>query len=418
MNLARIEDPALLCGQGRFLDDLDPLPGTLTAAIVRSPFPHARITGFDARQALALARRGRGHRPGPDRGRTAPVPAVGAHPDALPRRGHRPGPVRGRAGRRGRRRRPLPGRGRRRTRRRGLRRASRGHRYQGRAGRGRPAAAPGGGVQRGDRPHVQLRPGRGGLRRRRPRGQRRLLLPPLLLDADGVLRRGGELDRDGRRARGRGLGQLPRPVQHDPGAGRLARRPGRPAPAARARGHRRQLRHQGGHLPLRHADGAGQQARRAPGPVDRGPAGAPGRVLGRSGPADAVRGRGHRGRDRHRAAGRPGRQRGRLPAPARAVHAVPVLRQHHRRLPHPGGAHPGPRRGHQQDPDRAEPRVRRPAAVLRPGAADGQGRRGRRPGPGRRRGGGTSSARGSSRTGRRPAGSTTRGTTGRRSTSR
>ena len=53
MNLARIEDPALLCGQGRFLDDLDPLPGTLAAAIVRSPLPHARITGFDASAALA-----------------------------------------------------------------------------------------------------------------------------------------------------------------------------------------------------------------------------------------------------------------------------------------------------------------------------------------------------------------------------
>ncbi len=52
-DLARIEDPALLCGQGRFLDDLDPLPGTLTAAIVRSPFPHARITGFDPSAALA-----------------------------------------------------------------------------------------------------------------------------------------------------------------------------------------------------------------------------------------------------------------------------------------------------------------------------------------------------------------------------
>ena len=51
--LARVEDPALLCGQGKFLDDLDPLPGTLTAAIVRSPFPHARITGFDSSAALA-----------------------------------------------------------------------------------------------------------------------------------------------------------------------------------------------------------------------------------------------------------------------------------------------------------------------------------------------------------------------------
>ena len=62
-DLARIEDPALLCGQGRFLDDLDPLPGTLAAAIVRSPFPHARITGFDASRGARLARRGRGHRP-------------------------------------------------------------------------------------------------------------------------------------------------------------------------------------------------------------------------------------------------------------------------------------------------------------------------------------------------------------------
>ncbi len=51
--VARVEDPALLCGQGRFLDDLDPLPGTLVAAIVRSPFPHARIIGFDPAAALA-----------------------------------------------------------------------------------------------------------------------------------------------------------------------------------------------------------------------------------------------------------------------------------------------------------------------------------------------------------------------------
>ncbi|HWE89877.1 MAG TPA: xanthine dehydrogenase family protein molybdopterin-binding subunit, partial [Pseudonocardiaceae bacterium] len=40
---ARIEDPPLLTGRGRFMDDIDPLPGTLTAAVVRSPYPHARI---------------------------------------------------------------------------------------------------------------------------------------------------------------------------------------------------------------------------------------------------------------------------------------------------------------------------------------------------------------------------------------
>ncbi|GAB3279825.1 molybdopterin-dependent oxidoreductase [Sinomonas notoginsengisoli] len=50
-DLARIEDPKLLTGQGRFLDDLDPLPGTLVAAIVRSPHPHARILGADLERA-------------------------------------------------------------------------------------------------------------------------------------------------------------------------------------------------------------------------------------------------------------------------------------------------------------------------------------------------------------------------------
>lgn len=49
--LARVEDAALLTGQGRFLDDMDPLPGTLVAAIVRSPHPHARIRGVDLERA-------------------------------------------------------------------------------------------------------------------------------------------------------------------------------------------------------------------------------------------------------------------------------------------------------------------------------------------------------------------------------
>ena len=51
--LARIEDPALLTGRGRFLDDLDPLPGTLVAAVVRSPHPHARIVSVDLERARA-----------------------------------------------------------------------------------------------------------------------------------------------------------------------------------------------------------------------------------------------------------------------------------------------------------------------------------------------------------------------------
>ncbi|HEV7788836.1 MAG TPA: molybdopterin cofactor-binding domain-containing protein, partial [Pseudonocardia sp.] len=50
---ARIEDGPLVTGQGRFLDDLDPLPGTLVAAVVRSPHPHARIGAVDLSRARA-----------------------------------------------------------------------------------------------------------------------------------------------------------------------------------------------------------------------------------------------------------------------------------------------------------------------------------------------------------------------------
>jgi 2-furoyl-CoA dehydrogenase large subunit len=50
----RIEDDALLRGQGWFIDDLDPLPNIACAAVVRSPFAHARIGVIDASAALAL----------------------------------------------------------------------------------------------------------------------------------------------------------------------------------------------------------------------------------------------------------------------------------------------------------------------------------------------------------------------------
>ncbi|MSP67446.1 MAG: xanthine dehydrogenase family protein molybdopterin-binding subunit [Alphaproteobacteria bacterium] len=48
--LPRLEDPALLTGRGRFVDDIH-IPGTLEAAFVRSPHPHARITRVDATAA-------------------------------------------------------------------------------------------------------------------------------------------------------------------------------------------------------------------------------------------------------------------------------------------------------------------------------------------------------------------------------
>ena len=50
----RVEDDALLRGQGWFIDDLDPLPNIACAAVVRSPFAHARIGAIDASAALAL----------------------------------------------------------------------------------------------------------------------------------------------------------------------------------------------------------------------------------------------------------------------------------------------------------------------------------------------------------------------------
>ena len=51
--MKRLEDPGLLTGQGRYLDDIR-LPGLLHAAFVRSPHAHARLAGVDASAALAV----------------------------------------------------------------------------------------------------------------------------------------------------------------------------------------------------------------------------------------------------------------------------------------------------------------------------------------------------------------------------
>jgi carbon-monoxide dehydrogenase large subunit len=48
--IMRREDPRLVTGQGRYLDDLG--HGALAAAFVRSPLAHARITGIDVEDAL------------------------------------------------------------------------------------------------------------------------------------------------------------------------------------------------------------------------------------------------------------------------------------------------------------------------------------------------------------------------------
>lgn len=50
----RVEDPAILMGRGRYGDDVAVKPGTLHAAIVRSPQAHAELGAIDVSAALAL----------------------------------------------------------------------------------------------------------------------------------------------------------------------------------------------------------------------------------------------------------------------------------------------------------------------------------------------------------------------------
>ncbi|MAF50208.1 MAG: carbon monoxide dehydrogenase [Rhodospirillaceae bacterium] len=51
----RKEDQALLTGQARFIDDLEPITGLKHAAILRSPYAHAKIIKIDVGRAEALA---------------------------------------------------------------------------------------------------------------------------------------------------------------------------------------------------------------------------------------------------------------------------------------------------------------------------------------------------------------------------
>ncbi len=52
--LVRLEDEALLRGEGRFIDDLDPVANARHAAVLRSPYAHARITRLDPAPALGV----------------------------------------------------------------------------------------------------------------------------------------------------------------------------------------------------------------------------------------------------------------------------------------------------------------------------------------------------------------------------
>src|SRR3984885_4255886 len=50
-SIERVEDAALLTGRGRFIDDLGVRPGTLHAAILRSPHAHADIVSIESSAA-------------------------------------------------------------------------------------------------------------------------------------------------------------------------------------------------------------------------------------------------------------------------------------------------------------------------------------------------------------------------------
>lgn len=54
-SVPRQEDPGLLTGQGRFIDDLNPVAGIRHAAILRSPHGHAEILRIDVSRAERLA---------------------------------------------------------------------------------------------------------------------------------------------------------------------------------------------------------------------------------------------------------------------------------------------------------------------------------------------------------------------------
>ena len=51
--MKRIEDPPLLTGLGKYVDDIV-VPNMAHAAVLRSPYAHARITAIDTAKAKAL----------------------------------------------------------------------------------------------------------------------------------------------------------------------------------------------------------------------------------------------------------------------------------------------------------------------------------------------------------------------------
>ncbi len=198
----RREDAALLTGRGTYVDNMAP-PGTLTMAVVRSPYAHARVNGID----FAAAREADGvvavfSAADLEDDWKAPLPCAWPVTEDMKSPDHYPltdvaslpgGRRRGRAG-------GEPHAGARR----------------GRARRGRLRAA------RGDRRRLEGARGRGGARPARPRHERVLRLAP---------RHGRDRTGDRRRRRRRDADVLP--AAADPERDRA------PCGAGRAGSHRR-----------------------------------------------------------------------------------------------------------------------------------------------------------------------------------
>ena len=198
-----------------------------------------------------------------------------------------------------------------------------------------------------------------------------------------------------------------------------ARAPGLEAPADHAARLRRLVRDQVRGLRLRRADGARVAQARRSGALDRGPARAPRRELG-------VERAGHRASRRAspRTASSIALRYDAIEdvgAYVRAPEPATLYRMHGSlvgRVPRAERRRPQPRRPHEHAAERAEPRLRRPAALPR-ARADDDDRRAADSGSTRPSfGGATSSRPTSSRTGRRRARSTTPATTRAASTTR
>ncbi len=152
---------------------------------------------------------------------------------------------------------------------------------------------------------------------------------------------------------------------------------GRPAAAADAARLGWLVRDQVVRLRVRRADGARRPAPRRPRGLDRGPARAPRGERRRDRPHDGGRGRVHRRRAAARAPLRRDRGRRRVRPGTRAGDALPHARLALGRVHRAERRRPEPRRAHEHDPLGSQPRLRRPAALPRARADDGD----RRPTP-------------------------------------